>query len=192
MGQTGNTIKLYTFQTDIVVDAIKTDGVCFSKEEYVRKKYVESAKIFTTAYSWFVKETQKIVPKPEGAEYPYWAFKDLYNVDQTGSGNMMELHVPLNEVVLFDMYDWNKIICMKYIGGNAKDEKEFHQMLAERGLKEVDVMLTNFYPDWKQKIIESWSRLFRYDAQIKAGNTDCVGGVQAGLWQIKEEWIVRR
>lgn len=189
MDQTGNTIRLYTYQTDVVVNVIKKDGVCFSKEDYVRKKYAESAGIFTTAYAWFVKEAEKIAPKPEGAEYPYWAFRDLYNVDQSGAGNMMALDVPLDEVVLFDMYDWNKIICMKYIGENAEDEKAFHQSLAECGLKETDVMLTGFYPDWKQKIIKSWSRLFRNDAQIKAGNTECVGSVQAGLWRIEEEWI---
>lgn len=37
------------------------------KEAYVRKKYQESAKIFTTAYSWFVREMEKYVKKPDGA-----------------------------------------------------------------------------------------------------------------------------
>ena len=79
-----NTIRLYSFQTDVVYQVLKRDGVCYSKEEYVRKKYKESAKVFINAYGWFVKEAQHIAPKPEGAEYPYWAFTDLYNVDQTG------------------------------------------------------------------------------------------------------------
>lgn len=192
MGETGHTIRLYTYQADAVVEAIKKAGVCFSKEEYVRKKYMESARIFTTAYSWFVKEAEKIVPKPEGAEYPYWAFRDLYSVDQSGGGNVMELEVPLNEVVLFDLYDWNKIICMKYIGEDPQDEEEFHQQLVQCGLKETDVMLTNFYPEWKQKILTSWSRLFRSDAQIKQGNLENVRSVQAGLWQIREEWITEK
>lgn len=191
MEKTGHRIRLYTYQTDVVMEAIRRDGVCFSKEAYVRKKYEESAGIFTTAYSWFVKEAEKIVLKPEGAEYPYWAFKDLYRVDQSGTGNMMALDIPLDEVVLFDLYDWNQIICMRYLGENEEDEKEFRQMLAACGLKETDIMLTNFYPDWKQKILQSWSRLFCKDEQIRAGKLDGVGGVQAGLWRIREEWIVR-
>lgn len=65
-----NTIRLYSFQTDVVYQVLKRDGVCYSKEEYVRKKYKESAKVFINAYGWFVKEAQHIVPKPEGAEYP--------------------------------------------------------------------------------------------------------------------------
>lgn len=84
-----NTIRLYSFQTDVVYQVLKRDGVCYSKEEYVRKKYKESAKVFINAYGWFVKEAQHIVPKPEGAEYPYWAFTDLYNVDQTGDGHVL-------------------------------------------------------------------------------------------------------
>ncbi len=192
MGETSHTIRLYTYQADAVVEAIKKEGVCFSKEAYVRKKYMESARIFTTAYSWFVKEAERIVPKPEGAEYPYWAFKDLYSVDQSGGGNVMTLEVPLDEVVLFDLYDWNKIICMKYIGEDQQDEEEFHQQLAQCGLKETDVMLTNFYPEWKQKILESWSRLFLSDTQIKQGNLENVRSVQAGLWRIREEWITEK
>ena len=61
-----NTIRLYSFQTDVVYQVLKRDGVCYSKEEYVRKKYKESAKVFINAYGWFVKEAQHIVPKPEG------------------------------------------------------------------------------------------------------------------------------
>lgn len=58
-----NTIRLYSFQTDVVYQVLKRDGVCYSKEEYVRKKYKESAKVFINAYGWFVKEAQHIVPK---------------------------------------------------------------------------------------------------------------------------------
>ena len=82
MDYSNNKITLYSLQADPVIEAIKKDGVCFSKKKYVEKKYVESAAIFTTVYSWFVNEAGKFAKKPEGAEYPYWAFKDLYNVDQ--------------------------------------------------------------------------------------------------------------
>lgn len=43
-------VKLYSLQTQTVLDVLFEDGVCFSKEEYVKKKYGESAKIFLTAY----------------------------------------------------------------------------------------------------------------------------------------------
>ena len=146
MGEKCNTITLYASQADPVIEAIERNGVCYSKEAYVRKKYQESAKIFTTAYSWFVREMEKYVKKPDGAEYPYWAFREAYNVDQSMGGNFLTLEVPLDEVLLFDMYDWNKILCLKYIGEDEKDEKQFQEQLEMYGIKEMDAVLSNFYP----------------------------------------------
>lgn len=189
MDKGNNKIKLYTSQSDIVLHIIEKEGVCYSKKEFVRKKYSESATIFITAYSWFVKEAEKIIPKPEKAEYPYWAFKELYNLDDSGGGNVLSLNVPLKEAIFFDLFDWNKIICMKYIGSSEKDEIEFKETIKKFGLKETDIMLTSFYPELKQNIMESWKRLFRNHENIKNGNEEGIGGVQAGLWRIKKEWI---
>ena len=190
MDKGNNKIKLYTSQSDIVLQIIEKDGVCYSKKEFVSKKYSESAPIFITAYSWFVKEFAKIIPKPEKAEYPYWAFKELYNLDDSGGGNVLKLNVPLEEAVFFDLFDWNKIICMKYIGVCEEDEKEFKENIKKLGLKETNIMLTNFYPELKMQIMESWKFLFRHHENIKIGNINKIGGVQAGLWQIKKEWII--
>ena len=136
-----NTIRLYSFQTDVVYQVLKRDGVCYSKEEYVRKKYKESAKVFINAYGWFVKEAQHIVPKPEGAEYPYWAFTDLYNVDQTGDGHVLTLDVPIGEAILFDMFDWTKIMQMHYIGENESEESAFSEELKNMGMSEFQLSL---------------------------------------------------
>ena len=190
MGEKCNTITLYASQADPVIEAIERDGVCYSKEAYVRKKYQESAKIFTTAYSWFVREMEKYVKKPDDAEYPYWAFREAYNVDQSMGGNFLTLEVPLDEVLLFDMYDWNKILCLKYLGEDEADELAFQAYLKQRGVREMDAVLTGFYPELKQKIMGSWPRLFRHHEQIRAGEESGAKSVQAALWQIKKEWIV--
>ena len=190
MGEKCNTITLYASQADPVIEAIERNGVCYSKEAYVRKKYQESAKIFTTAYSWFAREMEKYVKKPDGAEYPYWAFREAYNVDQSMGGNFLTLEVPLDEVLLFDMYDWNKILCLKYLGEDEADELAFQAYLKQRGVREMDAVLTGFYPELKQKIMGSWPRLFRHHEQIRAGEESGAKSVQAALWQIKKEWIV--
>ena len=190
MGEKCNTITLYASQADPVIEAIERNGVCYSKEAYVRKKYQESAKIFTTAYSWFVREMEKYVKKPDGAEYPYWAFREAYNVDQSMGGNFLTLEVPLDEVLLFDMYDWNKILCLKYLGEDEADELAFQAYLKQRGVREMDAVLTGFYPELKQKIMGSWPRLFRHHEQIRAGEESGAKSVQAALWQSKKEWIV--
>ena len=48
MGDTGDKVILYAAQADAVLKAIERDGRCFSREEYVRRKYGESGPIFLT------------------------------------------------------------------------------------------------------------------------------------------------
>lgn len=191
MGNTDHTVTLFSAQSELVVGILERDGVCFSKREYVEKKYGESAPIFVAAYDWFVKEAQKYFSKPEEAEYPYWAFVDLYSVDRSGDSHTLQLRVPAEEAVFFDMFDWNKVMRLQYIGGTEADERRFKQMLADYGIRrESDVFLTNFHPDLKHQVQESWKRLFRHHEEIKAGDAFGVQSVQAGLWQLKKEWIV--
>lgn len=183
------TIRLYSPQANAVYEELCRDGVCHSKPEYVKKKYKESAPIFLTAYEWFVAEAQKLVPRPEGAQFPYWAFADERAVDQGKGSHLLVLDVPEDEVILFDMYDWNRVVQLSLMGETREEEIQYHKQLQACGVNENDVMLTSFYPEQKRQIQESWRRLFRYDAQLKAGNTDEVGCVQAGLWRIKKEWV---
>ncbi|MBR2894418.1 MAG: DUF3841 domain-containing protein [Oscillospiraceae bacterium] len=185
-----HTIRLYCAQSAPVLNALRRDGVCFSKAEYVSKKYDESSSIFLTAYEWFARSAAKIVPPPEEAELPYWTFGAPYSVDLSGGGRLLTLDVPIDEVICFDLYDWNRILCMKLLPTDDAQERTFRKELRARGLTEDQVMLSSFYPELKAQIMESWQRLFRHHKAILSGDTSGVGGVQAALWQIKREWII--
>lgn len=192
MGIRNNKVILYSSQAEAVLQIIERDGECFSKRKYVEDKYQESAPIFVSAYSWFVHEAEKYVVRPENAEYPYWAFKDIYSVEASGDSRIIKLEVPADEAVFFDMYDWNKILSLKYIGETETDEQEFRKMLRDYGItRESDVVLTNFYPNLKRQVKESWKRLFRHHEDIINGENQGIGSIQAGLWTIRKEWIVK-
>ncbi len=189
MGDKSNTVIVYSAQTSTVIDVLNRDGVCYSKREYVLKKYEDTAKVFTTVYDAFVSEAVKYVPKPEGADYPYWAFTDLYNVDTTGA-DVLKLCVPTDELIFFDMYDFTKMLNQSYMGEDEKDEQTFIKKVTECGVKNIsDITLTSFYPLLKREVLASWKRLFRHHEAIKSGDSD-VKNVQVGLWRIKKEWIV--
>lgn len=191
MDYKGGAIKLYSQQAEPVLEVLNREGVCFSKAEYVKAKYGESAPVFLTAYRWFVGRLGDFVPKPEDAEFPYWAFRDLYSIEVSGAVPPLTLMVPEDQAVFFDLYDWNKIMRFQYIGESAEEEKDWKKELSMRGLKETGIMLTDFYPEWKQKIYGSWDRLFRHHEKIREGDLSGVGSVQAGLWQIRKEWIIK-
>ena len=182
-------IILYTAQADPVLKAIERDGTCFSKEEFVRKKYEDCSNIFLTAYKWYAKEAKKVVPLPEGAQLPYWAFEKEYNMFVADGLTVMKLEVPVNQVVLFDMDVWTKILRLEYVG-NEQEKKAFAKELKKYNVSAIDAVLGNFYPVLKRKIMESWKVLFENDEKLKEGNPDGIRNVQAGLWQIKKEWIV--
>lgn len=191
MDKRTNRVVLYSSQAELVVDILQRDGVCFSKKQYVVKKYEESAPIFVAAYDWFVMEAEKHLAKPKEAEYPYWAFKEVQNVDLSGNNKLLKLSVPMDQVLFFDMYDWYKILRLQYIGESEADEERFQQMVADQGInRESDIILTSFYPYLKRQVKDSWKRLFRHNESIRQGNLEGVESVQAALWQIKKEWVV--
>lgn len=184
-------VTLYSPQSKAVWQELQNIGVAFSRKEYVRKKYEECADLFLTAYDAYVREAEKIVPRPDGQAYPYWAFASPDQVDLSGGGKIMTLSVPVSQVVFFDQYDWYKVLRLSYIGDNEADEKAFLHDLEIRGIKDPsEAVLRPFYPDIRRKITDSWKRLFRHDSAIKAGDVSGVRAVQAGLWCIREEWLI--
>ena len=106
MGDRSNGIRLYISQAEAVMREIDSRGTCFSRREYVALKYGESREIFLTAYDWFVKELQKRVKRPAGAQYPYWGYREEYGIDWSGENVGFQAEVPADQLVLFDADDW--------------------------------------------------------------------------------------
>lgn len=183
------TIDLILNQTDVVWKKIQEDGVAYCKKEYITKKYEESAGVFMTIYSWFVAKAQEIVARPQGAEFPYWSQRELVNLDTSGYGHVFKVRVPIDEVVLYDYKDWVRILQFKYLAKDEAEEAAFQAEMAAQGCDEFKAMSTAFYPMIKQKIMRSWERLFRHDAEIKAGTSE-VANVTGALWCIKRDWII--
>lgn len=183
-------ICLYSPQSENVWKAVKDNGTAYSRRQYVQKKYGETAPVFMAAYDFFVRELPAFVKKPDGAEYPYWAFTDPGQLDPSGGGRVMHLEVPVEEAVFFDAFDWYKILNLSYLGEKEQEEEMFAKELVRRGIRNSsDVILTPFFPDLKKKLTASWKTLFRHHNEICQGNTEGVRVVQAGLWCIRQEWL---
>jgi hypothetical protein len=190
MGTADNRVTLYSPQAQPVWDAVMNEGAAYSRREYVKKKYEDCAEIFLTAYDAYIREAEKIVPRPDDAAYPYWAFASMDSVDLSGGGRVMVLEVPISEIVFFDQYDWYKVLRLSYIGETESDEAAFARKLEMRGIRDSsDAVLKPFYPDIKREIVASWKRLFRHHEAIAGGDASGVRAVQAGLWRIKKEWL---
>lgn len=182
-------IRLYTAQTDPVLQELKEKGVCHCREAYVRKKYAESAEGFLIAYRWLAANAPRFVPKPDGAELMYWAFPDKNYV--TMSHSVLALDVPREQVLLFDYTKWSRILQLNYIGASPAHEARFSKELSLRGISAYTAMTTDFYPEMKQRILESWQRLFEDADFTTPCSMDNPRPRQAALWEIRREWVAK-
>ena len=186
----GKTVRLYASQTEAVWNAIRRDGAAFCKEEFILKKYGPAAPVFLTAYRWFVEKAQAVVPRPEGASFPYWVFADPMMMETGKSSYVLALDVPIEEALFFDMFDWNQILQFHPLSEDHKQVRLFLEELSARGIRANDIMLTGFYPDLRQRVLDSWELLFRHHQAARLGNMEGIGKLQAALWQIRLDWVV--
>ena len=130
-----------------------------------------------------IKEAKKIINKPEDADYPIWAAADRKNALSGGSGYLIKLKVPREKVILFDADKWNKILNLKYLPDNEKDLKDHKKMLNMYGIdSDSDIMLSPHYPKLKEKIKNSWQKLFEDDISN-------IEKIKAALWELRLEWV---
>lgn len=178
-----NTITMWTTQAQIVLDTLERDGVYYVKKEYIDKKYGKTAWIFKTAYEFFRQHAKDIVPKPEEAESPVWMFRDPQWAGEYTGATCLKLEVPAEELILFDLRDWTRILSLEPLG--SEDER----MAIEWELKRQGVMTASdvfekpFYPLLKQRIQKTWNQLFE-EKEIEEQY------IQGATWLLKKEWIV--
>ncbi|OZV12060.1 hypothetical protein CIW83_11545 [Tissierella sp. P1] len=184
MSKSSKKIRLYTSQSEIVLDTIREKGIYHVKKEFIIKKYENVANVFLEPYNWFIRNAVNIVPKPEGAEYPIWLFTDLKYVENHEDSQVLEIEVEIENVILFDPFKWNRILNLAYIPKDEKDWIEYNESLEKQGIKnEASIYMTNFYPHLKQKVKKSWDSLFEDNIDLSKPN-------QAALWELRREWIV--
>ena len=176
-------VIMWTAKEVIVLETVEIDGVSFVKKEYIDKKYGETAWIFKTAYSFFCKEAEKRIPKPEQAESPIWIFADEEAVFKSVGNTLLKLSIPKEEIIFFDLRDWNKILNLNYLGTD-EEETEFNNKMKQQGVKDnLDVIKSPFYPLLKKELTDSWKKLF-------TSQKLCKKYTEGAVWQLKKEWIL--
>jgi len=175
-------ITMWTAQDKRVWETIKASGCYYVKKEYVEAKYQETAWIFQTAYSYINKHAEKVIEKPFQADSLIWLFRDEKWAAKEKDMVIMKLNIPADQVILFEMRRWNKVLNLSFIGSDNEMEK-FQQNLTKIGINDSsDLFTTPYYPLQKKAVTDSWQRLFEIE-DIPAQY------IQGGAWQLKNEWI---
>lgn len=179
---------LWTRQDERSLLDLEKDGVFINKEKYIRSNYEDIADHFISAYKWFVNEASKIVPKPQGVDFPIWCSISEDSMLRPTEGNVCyKIEIPKKNIIYFDGAKWDHVLNHIYIPNDDKDQEDYIIGLREKGFKDqfnfIDGKSSHFYPLEKQKVLDSWKRIF----EIKEWS---IFVVQANIWEIKQDQIV--
>lgn len=178
-------MRMWTAQMPIVDETIERDGVSYVKKEYLRRKYRETAWVFLTAYDFLIREMEKRVPRPAEAESPVWVFRDSGRVFCSPGAVLYEMEIPDEEMVIFDLRDWQDILSLKPLG-TAEERSAILADMRRQGVSDTtDVFQKPFYPILKRQIQGSWKALLEGPGPDETWQ-------QGAVWQLKKEWIKRR
>ncbi|AOY78149.1 DUF3841 domain-containing protein [Clostridium formicaceticum] len=184
-----NKVKLWTRQHKQVLKELEENGIYHAKKEYITEKMDDISEYYLKLYDWYVKEAEKIVPRPdEIIKYPIWLSTSSETMLQpTEDTIVLELEVPREYVVITDFERWGYVVNYWYVPLDKEDEKKHNEELKRYGIRDESALYMshkgNFYPLLRNKIIKSWNRIFD-------SNLPTSGITQATLWEIKKEWIV--
>lgn len=192
------TITMYTCQTKTVLDVIDRDSISYVKQIYIDQKYQETAWIFKEAYTFFVNHASRLLERPKAAQSPFWLFHDPGWAKPDQNSIQLRVEVPREEILFFDLRKWNRILNLNLIG-TEEEEKEFERELERWGIMHSsDIFLNSFYPMLKNKVKNSWKKLFEDSQDIiqeleerrfgRFGNKD-TDYIQGAVWCLKKEWI---
>lgn len=180
-------VFLWTRQDEKILKILDEKGVFQSKKQFVMEKYGDLFPLFEGIYSWLIFESNKIVKKPEGAEYPIWcSVSDEMMLRETEGTIILKLSIDRDKVVFFDSVRWDYAMNNMYVPENQADDKRFREKLKSRGLDPdypvLDDNIFRFYPDIKRDILMSRNRIF----DIKDSPYD---RLKANIWEIRPEDI---
>ena len=160
-------ITVWTKQHENVLKELETTGRYIAKQEYIRMDLKEQAPVVLEAYDWLVKHGPDRANKPADVEYPVW-------VSFTNEGTMMNSE---NTVILELSLDPAIITSVNIAKWGHR------QLLEDYGISDVKAVISQFYPQIKREIQNSWERLF--DDTILMGSDAKYGNV----WELRREWL---
>lgn len=181
------TVNLYTRQNDKTLYQLEKQGRIINERIYVQLHFGDIAPLFMESYDWFTKEASKRIDKPEDVKAPIWCSISPENCLKPIAGTVVYvLEVPQSKVIYFDEAKWDYVLNRIYLPKDEKDREEYKEHLknlgVENGFEFVEGRYKNLFPTERQRVIDSWKRVFDIDRWT-------IFNVCGNLWEIKKEWV---
>ncbi len=177
-------LRVWTRQHENVWKLLEEKGRYTAKRSCIALDMPEFSEILLRAYDWLVKNSPAASEKPRDADYPIWLSFDEDTVMLPGEKELvLELEVESSLITPIHITKWGEILNYSYLPENAEDERRHRELLRLRGIDDARAVMTQFYPEIRREIMESWKRLF--DEEILFGSRLYYGNI----WEIRREWV---
>ncbi len=184
-------MKLWTLQPLTILNEIAATGTYRYKKELSYNLTKQNA--LTNEYQWLMEEMeQRIGHKPEGVEYPIWAWHTWKGKQQSPDTNsaaflqrnedkvLLTLEIPEKEVVLTDFDAWQYVLNGGYVPSH-EDIEQFEEI--QNHIDSLDENELNRF------IQSSWKNVFQ-TTRIDTAEYQRGYFIQATFWEIKKDYIL--
>ena len=154
-------IRVWTKQHENVLKELKSTGRYIAKKEYIIMDLQEHANIVLEAYNWLVKNSPNVSNKPKDVEFPVWV---SFARDST---MILELEIEETLITKINIMKWGMILNYAYLPENESDENRHKKLLENYRISDAQAYMSQFYPQIKREIIDSWKRLFDFANDIQ-------------------------
>ncbi|MBQ6440625.1 MAG: DUF3841 domain-containing protein [Mogibacterium sp.] len=176
-------ITVWTKQNKAVLNQLNAKGRFIADESFIRRELEDTADIMLFIYRWLA-DNMPAADRPDDVLFPVWvSFEKEATMFPEPGYAVLELRVDSDKVTKLDIAKWTRITNYAYIPADKADEAEHKRILEQYGTDNASAVMTQFWPELKRKIIDSWSRLF--DDSIVLGSTNAYGL----MWEVRKEWI---
>lgn len=177
-------IKVWTRQHKNVLKELEAAGRYIARKEYIYIDMQEHADTIFEVYDWLVKNGPDAGNRPLDVKYPVWVSFDEGAAMMAGdNGVVLELLVDESNITFINIAKRGTILNYSYIAKDEADARRHREILKLYGTDDVKAVMTQFYPEIKREIVNSWKRLF--DDSVVVGNDLCYGTI----WEIRKEWV---
>ncbi len=198
-------MRVFTRQSQKILDVLKTEGVYLAREAFIRDKNQEITDFYLSLYRWlslqyksrsyaYAKRIEELkalglleAEPNQDFLYPIWlALSEAQKLPLAEGTVSLELEVPDDELLILDYNKWGYRVNHLYIPKDSKDRQAHLEELERQGIKDESALSGskgNFYPLLKQKIIKSWDRVF----DEPDSNIDNNVGV---CFEIRPSWLI--
>ncbi len=177
-------IRVWTKQHEHVLKELEAEGRYTAKRKYIFMDLQEHAPLVLEAYEWLVKNGPDAANRPADVEFPVWVSFEKDAVMMLTEGTViLELELDEELITRVNIAKWGTILNYGYIPADERDAARHRKLLDDYGTSDVQAYMSQFYPQIKQEIKESWRRLF--DSKVQLGNDAAYGNI----WEVKKEWV---